>query len=169
MYQYPLLLFALLQGAALALTAQPHAAKLPLRDLLNLIPNELAGYDQVGKFKSREIKIGTMSYTVGEKEFSHQRSRVKLLLFDYQDAPVMFEQTTRPWLNTAVVDSDSVKRQRIEWVGNKGWESENTSTQSAQVALAINQRFVLMLIGENCRLSDLYTILGIFDLSRFPK
>lgn len=159
-----MLLLCWVSGAA----AQSTAPNLTPEQLLHFVPSRIKRYDPSENFKSREIKIGTLTYSFCEKVFVQKNKKIKILLFDYANAKVMFNQTIHPWYNAPELATDSVKQRHVHWLGHDGWESEIVHTHTAQVTVAIYQRFVLTIIGEGCRLSDLYEVLGAMDLPSLP-
>ncbi len=162
-------LFLLLQLFALPAIAQEKNEVLPPRQLMKLLPDKVKGYEQLEDSKSSEIKIGNITYSLCEKVFNRNKNNVKVLLFDFKNAQVMFDQAVRPWRNAEEVNSDTVKQRHLQWEGNQGWESENSFSKTAQVFVAVNNRFIMSIIGERTDLKDLHEVLSGVDVSRFPQ
>lgn len=161
--------FTLSLFASLPLVAQEKNEVLTPRQLMKLLPDKVNGYEQLEDSRSSEIKIGNITYSLCEKIFNRNKNNVKVLLFDFKNAQVMYDQAVRPWRNAEEVNSDTVKQRHVQWEGNMGWESENTFSKTAQVFVAVNNRFIMSIIGESSDLKDLHDVLNGVDASRFPQ
>jgi hypothetical protein len=169
MKQITLALLTTLQFFAYSVCAQSNQEALAPRQLMKLLPDKLKGYEQLEDSKSSEIKIGNITYSLCEKVFNRNKNNVKVLLFDFNNAKVMYDQAVRPWRNAEEVNSDTVKQRHMQWEGNQGWESENTFSKTAQVFVAVNNRFIMSIIGERTDLNDLHEVLNGLDISKFPQ
>jgi hypothetical protein len=165
-------LYRIILVLALALPAWRAAAQgtpelLP-RQLLQLLPEQLDGYNKRKETKSGHIKIGDITYSLAEKTFNQKKRSVKVLLFDFKSAPVMFDQAVKPWRNASDVLTDTIRQQRFVWEGFQGWESENPHSNTAQIFVAVNNRFIMSIMGEKAALSDIREVLHGVDVSKFP-
>jgi hypothetical protein len=158
-----------LQAVAFSMMGQSTQEVLAPRQLMKLLPDKLKGYEQLEDSKSSEIKIGNITYSLCEKVFNRNKNNVKVLIFDFNNAQIMFDQMVRPWRGAEEVNSDTVKQRHMQWEGNQGWESENTFSKTAQVFVAVNNRFIMSIIGESSNLNDLHEVLSSLDASKFPQ
>lgn len=161
-----MILFCLLTAPSVAQVAGP--ALLP-QQLLQLLPERLAGYTKKKESKSGQIKIGNLTYSLAEKTFNYGKRSVKVLLFDFNGAPIMYDQAMKPWQNAEEVVTDTIRQQRFVWEGYPGWESENTHSNTAQILVAVNNRFIMSIMGEKTVLSDIHEVLHGVDVSKFPR
>ena len=136
--------------------------------MIKLIPNKIEGFNVIDQHKGRTIKIGTLTYSMAERSFIKNKRKVTILLFDYNNAPIMYSQATGKWSNLTEVETDTLYERSFLWSQNRGWEHYNKLNTSSQVSLGIKNRFYLIVNGEGVDLEALRTILGLFPLSEFP-
>ena len=137
-------------------------------DMIKLIPKKVEGFNLVDQHKGRTIKIGTLTYSMVERSFIKNKRKVTILLFDYNNAPIMYSQATGKWSNQPAVESDTVLQRSFSWIENRGWERYHKLNNSSQVLLGIKNRFYLIVSGEGVDLDALRTILALFPLAEFP-
>lgn len=137
--------------------------------ILKLVPKRIKGFQQIDDPKALEMKVGTITYTLCEKRFEDRKRTVKILLFDFKEAAIMYNQATRKWNHQAIVESDSLVERSVMIRNCAGWESFNKQNNTSQLFLGICDRFFLTLTGENIELAELRRILDQFPLEEFPK
>jgi hypothetical protein len=137
-------------------------------DMIKLIPKKVEGFNLVDQHKGRTMKIGTLTYSMVERSFIKNKRKVTILLFDYNNAPIMYSQATGKWSNLPEVDTDTVSQRSFLLIENKGWEHYHKLNNSSQVLLGIKNRFYLIVSGEGVDLEALRTILALFPLAEFP-
>jgi hypothetical protein len=137
--------------------------------ILRLVPNRIKGFQQLVDPKAMEMKLGTIAYTLCDKKFEDGKRSVKILLFDFKEASIMYNQATREWKDQSVIESDSIIQRSVIMTNCSGWESFNRQSKTAQIFLGICDRFFLTITGENVELEELRKVLGEFKLSEFPK
>jgi hypothetical protein len=133
-----------------------------------LIPDRIKGYYEEGDAKSSLITLGTIRYSLVERRFSRGKEHIKILLFDYKEASIMYKQAMRKW-NHEVVVTDSLVLRNIEMDNCNGWESYNRQSYSSQIFLGICDRFFLMISAENVPLDRLRDVLNSFSFQDFPN
>ena len=146
-----------------------NVALLSPTNILKLVPMSIEGFQEDIDPKAREIKVGTLSYTVCEKNFSDRKRSVKILLFDFKEATIMYNQAMRKWNNQPNIESDSLVERSLMIRNCNGWESFNRHHKSSQLFLGICDRFFLTVMGENMKLDELRKVLDEFPLEEFPK
>ena len=134
-----------------------------------LVPLKLKGYRQRGDAKSTSIQLGNLTYSLSERSFEKGRQSVKILLFDYVEAPIMYDQAIRKWSTMTPVESDSIIFRRLHSPDSTAWESYSVINQHSQIIMGINKRFFLTLDGESMSLYELKQILMNFEFEKFPK
>ena len=137
--------------------------------ILELVPNRIRGFQQLVDPKAMEMKLGTLSYTLCDKKFDDGKRSIKILLFDFKEASIMYNQATKEWKNRFVIESDSLIERSVVMANCTGWESFNKQKKSSKIFLGICDRFFLTITGENVGLQELTEILNEFPLSEFPK
>ena len=116
------------------------------------------------------MKVGDLHYSLCEHRFRNRDSqKLRVLLFDFKEARIMYDQATRDWVNYAAIKNDSIVRGPVAMTNCMGWESYNREKNFSQVSLGISDRFLLMITGENVDLELLKVILGQFRFENFPK
>jgi hypothetical protein len=161
--------FSTLLILLLAFSGQAQQKVLSAEKINLLVPEKIKGYYPDGESKSSKITLGTISYSLCERSFRTRDKSVKILLFDYADAAIMYNQAIRKWGEMHPVESDSVVFRAIGPPYDKGWESHSKVTNNAQIVLGINNRFFLTVAGENMELYELRQILMNFAFERFPN
>ena len=151
--------------AAAAVWAQPTV--LTTEQLEKLTPQKLEGY-RTTEPKGRMLKIGTLSYSMIERTFVHGKKQINIMLFDYHNASVMYRQATQKWKGAESSDSDARLETAYELQGQPGWVSFDKINSKSQIAVGVQNRFYLVLMGEGVALDVLETIVKGFDFLRFP-
>jgi hypothetical protein len=149
------------------LRAQPQ--ELTSLEIINLIPNKVKGFTQEDDFKSKQIKIGTITYSITEKKFVAVKQSIKILLFDFTNASIMYEQALRDWKRNPTVESDTLIYRYVSMENCRGWESYSQRSHAAQIFLGICDRFFLALTGENVSLDQLRQVVRAMQIEEFPK
>ena len=137
-------------------------------EITKLVPSEFKGYYEDGDSKSSLIKMGNIRYSLCERRFSRTKQKIKILLFDYKEAPIMYKQAMRKW-NNEIIETDTLILRNIEKENCTGWESYNKRAGTAQIFLGICDRFFLMISGENVELTSLQDVLATFPFQTYPK
>jgi hypothetical protein len=157
-------------GYALVTSAQTDEKILAPEKIIKLIPDKVKGYYPEGEAQSKAIKLGTLHYSMAEKNFSgsHKRS-IKILLFDYKEAPIMYNQATRKFSTFIPIESDSLIMRSVLMSDCKGWESYNVNRKNSQILLGVCNRFFLTVEGTNVDLESLKKVVENFKFEAFPK
>lgn len=134
-----------------------------------LIPSKVKGFSVKGDSKNSVLTIGSLRYSLSERVFSSRDRSIKILLFDYVEAPIMFNQSLKKWEEMPEIRTDSVVFSKS--VGDYGhvWESNHPKSKRSKLQLSINERFFLTLEAENMALEELKGFFKNFDLEKFPK
>ncbi len=134
-----------------------------------LLPVSVKGYNQSGQAKGKMMKIGTLRYSLAQRTFTRGDAKIKILLFDYAEAPVMYKQATQKFETFTLQDSDSLVLKPVDLSNGVGWEKFSSRNTSSQLFSGINNRFYLTLEGENVPMSELKMMMERIPLSNFPK
>jgi hypothetical protein len=146
------------------------AGVLSAEQIIKLIPEKVEGFTPNGESLSKVIKLGNLTYSIAEKRFAASKKRsVKILLFDYKEATIMYNQATRKFNSFTPVESDSLILRSVQLKDCTGWESYNAQRKNAQVHLGICDRFFLIAEGINVDLESLKKVVLSFKLESFPK
>jgi hypothetical protein len=146
--------------------AQPSV--LTLEQLGKLTPEKIDGYRTNESKKGRILQIGTLSYSMIERTFVQNKKQVNILLFDYNNASIMYRQATQKWKTAEGQETDSMLENAYQLENQSGWMQYDKNHNRSQITLGIQNRFFLVLKGEGISLSDLDSIAKFFDLARFP-
>jgi hypothetical protein len=136
--------------------------------MLKLIPDRMKGF-QTDESKARQTKLGDITYTLAERHFHSGKRSIRILLFDYKEAPIMYNQAMREWGSHTFVDTDSLVFRSLATQNCSGWESYNLNSKRSQIFLGICDRFFMMITGENTDLVLLRLALQEIRLTEFPK
>jgi hypothetical protein len=134
-----------------------------------LIPAKVKGYSVEGDSKSSVLTIGSLRYSLSEKSFSSRDKKIKILLFDYVEAPIMFNQSVKKWQEMPELKTDSILFSSGSADHGNVWESEHPLAKRSQLRLSINDRFFLTLEAENMSMDELKEFFKNFNLDKFPK
>lgn len=134
-----------------------------------LIPSKVKGYSVKGDSKSSVLTIGSLRYSISEKVFSSRDKTIKILLFDYVEAPIMFNQSAKKWKEMPEVKTDSILFSNVITDHGQVWESEHPYSKRSKLLLSVHNRFFLTLEAENMTLEELREFFSNFDLEKFPK
>ena len=136
----------------------------------NLVPGKIDGFHLKENSKSKQVKVGTLTYVICERTFVRKDQSVQILLFDYLEAPVMYDQAIGKWGEMQPVDSDSALFATLEpGTYDHAWQSFQTSARHAQLVLGIHSRFFLTMSAHGMDLPELKRILKLFEFEKFPK
>lgn len=133
-----------------------------------LVPHKVKGYT-ASNFKNSLIVLGTLRYSLAERSFSRGNKSLKVLLFDYAEAPIMFDQAIRKWSQMNSIENDSVIYRPYAHTDSTSWESYSLASKKAQIVMGINKRFFLTVTGEKLELEELHQILTLFPFEKYPK
>lgn len=151
-------------------SAQADVNILSADKIIELIPSKISGFYSSADPISKVIKLGTLRYTVAEKTFGASKKRsVKILLFDYKEAPIMYNQATRKFNTFTPLESDSLILRSVVMKDCTGWESYNVHQKNSQILLGICNRFFLTIEGTGVDLEALKMIVRQFRFETFPK
>jgi hypothetical protein len=153
--------------SSLAVNAQ-QLKVLSAQKISKLLPSKIPGYYLKGIARSSEMKIGTLTYSLCERNFANGKRQIRILLFDYVDAPIMYQQMIRNQSNMTPVESDSIIYKPIEISGGKGWESVNIRANESKLILGLYERYYLSIDGENVDFAEVMNIFNRIDLKKFP-
>lgn len=135
-----------------------------------LLPERVQGYQLKGVSKSSILTIGTLRYSLCERIFVNRDRTIKILLFDYVEAPVMLNQSIKKWSEMPITETDSITFVSHKTEYGEAWESSHPRSQRAQLLLSINNRFFLTLEGEDISMTELRSFAEKnLDLAKFPK
>jgi hypothetical protein len=148
-------------------TAQERQALKP-KAISKLLPVRIQGYNVMSDSKSTTITIGTLRYALCERTFSHRNQTIKILLFDYAEAPVMLNQSVKKWDEMPPMQTDSVSFSKYNTAYGEIWESAHPRSNRSQILASINNRFFLTLEAEKMTLEELKEFFKNIDLSKFP-
>ncbi|HOX81597.1 MAG TPA: hypothetical protein PLJ60_03235 [Chryseolinea sp.] len=138
-------------------------------EMLKLVPGRVKGFQNTIEPKASQIHIGTLTYSLCEMNLFSGKRTVKILLFDFKEASIMYNQATRNWNTQPIIETDSLVERSLELANCKGWESASKKSKTTKLFLGISDRFFLTITGENVALDELRLILDTFPLSEFPK
>lgn len=138
-------------------------------EIEDLVPDNVKGFKQGAEAVSKLVKLGEIRYSLCEKRFLRGAQNVKVLLFDYKEAPIMYTQAMRKWNQPTPIVTDSLVQSPVAMENCSGWESFNKNSNTSQIFLGICDRFFLSLSGENVDLPALQGILKQFAFEKFPK
>jgi hypothetical protein len=152
-----------------AIVVVAQATLLSERELDAFLPVSVKGYNQSGQSKGKVMKIGTLRYSLAQRTFTKGDTKIKILLFDYVEAPVMYKQATQKFETFTQQHTDSLVLKPLELSNGVGWEKYSSHNTSTQIFTGINNRFYLTLEGQNVSMSELKLMLERIPLSSFPR
>jgi hypothetical protein len=150
-------------------SAQP-AEVLQAEEIAKLLPNYIRGYSLDGEAKARLMVLGTIRYSLSEKNFVSGNRKIKVLLFDYKEASIMYNQATRKFSSFTPIETDSLILRSLTMTNCSGWESYNSHSKSSQILLGVCERFFLSIDGTNIPLQVLKQVVSKnIRFEDFPK
>lgn len=162
-------LFIILILATLTWSAPAQVAELKTDEILKLLPDKIDGFHPSEEFRSEQMKIGTITYTLCEKKFKAHEKLIQLLLFDFSHADIMYKQSVSKWNEMKPIETESEVKRAIEMDHCTGWGSYQKHTGESQISLGINGRYLLNITGHHIDLTTLQSILSLIELEKFPK
>jgi hypothetical protein len=143
---------------------------LPSEDIAQLIPDRLKGFHLDGEAKARMVTLGTIRYSLSEKSFvTGSNKHIKILLFDFKEAPIMYAQATRKFNAFTPIESDSLVLRSLSMTNCTGWETYNSTNNSSQIAIGVCDRFFLTAEGTNVNLDVLKQLVRQIEFENFPR
>jgi hypothetical protein len=162
-----LLITTIILILSLAVHAQ-RSKVLSAQQISKLLPSKIPGYYLKGIARSSEMKIGTLTYSLCERNFAKGKRQIRILLFDYIDAPIMYQQMIRNQSNMTPVENDSIIYKPMEIAGGKGWQSVNTQANESKLILGLYERYYLSIEGDNIDFTEVMNVFNQIDLKKFP-
>jgi hypothetical protein len=139
------------------------------RVISKLLPVKITGYAVRGESKSSILTLGKLRYSVCERIFSHRDQTIKILLFDYVEAPIMLNQSVKKWEQMPQLETDSIRFAMRRTDYGEMWESSHPRSKRAQLLASVNNRFFLTLEAEKMSMDELKEFFKNIDLTGFPK
>lgn len=165
-----ILCFFLFAANPVETLAQSFGEILPAEKIIKLIPDKIRDYYLATEPQSKVIKLGNIQYSMAEKRFTATRNRsIKILLFDYKEAPIMYNQATRKFSDFTTVESDSIILRPVLLADCTGWESYHVHQKNSQILIGICNRYFLTIEGKNVELESLKNIVKLFKVETYPK
>jgi hypothetical protein len=143
--------------------------ELKSKEMRSLLPDKIKGFHSEEGFINKRLKIGTISYTLCEKKFSKGKQSIKLLLFDFVNADIMYKQAMYSLHDGEAIETDSIVMRAILLDNSTGWESYRKSSQQSQVVLGVCNRFFLSMTGDKVDLALLKSVLDLVPIAKYPK
>jgi hypothetical protein len=135
-----------------------------------LLPEKIMrGYARGESGNAKVMKIGTLSYSLAEIVFENGKKRIKILLFDYASAQIMYDQSVKKFKTFEAVQNDSIVIQTLDKPYGQGWQTNNVKNKSSQIALGVNERFYLSLEGAQVELEELLQALDYMPFQKLPQ
>lgn len=130
--------------------------------------------DNIPKFRLRDtrsnhLKLGDITYSMCQKEYTAGNKRIKILLFDFKEAQIMYTQATRGWLLFEALDSEVYNQRQITEEEYFGWETYHIPTNTARVYFGIKNRFMMTVETTNVDLESLREITDLLMLADFAR
>ena len=140
-------------------------------EISKLIPDKIKGYYQPVDAQSKLMRLGTIRYSLVEKKFKSNdgRQEIRFLLFDYKEAPIMFNQATRKWSAYEPVESDSLILQSVVRENCTGWETHQVTRHTSQIMMGICERFFLLVDARDLPREALRDIMAQIRFESYPK
>jgi hypothetical protein len=139
------------------------------QEIRKLVPGPMEGFTEKENSKGKLIQIGNLKYSLSEQQFSRGKQSIRILLFDYGDAPIMYSQATKAWKDFYPLTTDSTSLQPIGMELCTGWESYNRRNNQSGIYAGIRDRYFLTITGEAVDLGTLKNLLNQFHFDLFPK
>lgn len=157
-------------ACALSLQGQSINRILSAEKIIELIPDKIEGFSLSGESQSKVIRMGNLQYSMADKRFFASNQRfIKILLFDYKEASIMYNQATRKFSSFTPVENDSLILRAVFMNDCTGWESYNVRRKNSQILLGVCNRFFLTIEGTNVDLESLRQVVQSFKIETFPK
>ncbi len=148
-------------------SSQPKELK--AMEMESLLPERIEGFRSRDGVVNRRLKIGTLSYTLCERKYTKGKQSIKLLLFDFVNADIMYKQATHNLHEGDAIESDSLVLRPIILDNSTGWESYRRQSGQSQIVLGICHRFFLSMTGDKVDLAMLQSVLNLVPLEKYPK
>jgi hypothetical protein len=140
------------------------------KEIRYLIPAHIDDFDHDREnIKGKLMQIGDLEYSFCEHLYTRKKQVIKVLLFDYKEASIMYDQLIKQWSTYKPILSDSLVLQPMELANGNGWESYYRASNTSKIIAVINGRFFLSMTGEEVDLETLNGVLKQIDTEKFPK
>jgi hypothetical protein len=134
-----------------------------------LVPHYIKGFQRSQELKGKLVKVGDLQYSVCEQSFTQANQQIRVLMFDFGHARIMYKQATKEWHNFSPILTDTITLQAIRMTNCSGWQSYKKNNNTSEIYLGICDRFFLTLTGEFVPLETLKSFLEDFHFDQFPK
>lgn len=138
-------------------------------ELLQLIPDQVENFRPAGDPRARMVKIGTLSYSLAEKNFARGKQKIKILLFDYNNALIMYSQAMKNMRQPTAYASITQLAGSDESTRLQYSEDLQQEKNICQIFMGINDRFFLSISCENTDSSFLHSLLDKFNFKEFAR
>ncbi len=129
------------------------------------MPTEIEGL-RPGVPVARTVKIGTLSYSLAERNFTRGKQKIKILLFDYNNALIMYSQAiknTGTVAHTPAIDS-------LQQPGNNFYHyHEIINENTCRISMGINGRFFVNISSEHVNVQLLRLVVAALNFSGLER
>jgi len=150
--------------------AEAQEKALSPKEIRYLIPADIDHFHHDREnIKGKLMQIGDLQYSFCEHRYTRKKQVIKVLLFDYKEASIMYDQLIKQWSNYKPITSDSIVLRSMMLTNGNGWESYYRVSNTSKIIALINGRFFLSMTGEEVDLETLNDVLKQIDIENFPK
>jgi hypothetical protein len=140
------------------------------KEIRYLIPAEIDDfYHDHENIKGKLMQIGDLQYSFCEHRYTRKGQIIKVLLFDYKEASIMYDQLIKQWGSYKPIKTDSIVLRSVALTNGNGWESYYRVSNTSKINIVINGRFFLSMTGDQVDLETLNIVLKQIDIEKFPK
>lgn len=139
------------------------------KQLDRLLPKKIEGFRDETDPRSIQTKVGNLVYTLAERNLKTKTGKVKLLLFDYVEAPVMFQQATKQWTAMPQNTTDSTSFIATLSDSVSTWRSVDRVHGRDQLVITLYKRYLINITSQGLADDQLNQLVRLIEPSKFPK
>lgn len=138
------------------------------KQLSKLLPVKIKAYSVLTDSKATQVTVGSLTYSMCQRNFTRGQKKIQFLLFDYAQAPIMYAQAIRKWNEMSVIESDSIVFRKDSSEQMVTYRSFRKIGSHGQIIFGIHNRFFLTIASENLTMEELNEISSIIHFDKFP-
>lgn len=114
-----------------------------------LLPDEVNGFKGDGDKDGSTMKMEGMNFSQASWTYLKGNKSMDVMIFDYTGSESMYNQAFGIYQSGMEYESDDEVVKSIQYEGNPGWYSYQKKDNDASYVFSINERFIVMVDGEN--------------------
>ncbi len=138
------------------------------KNLEAFLPASFGEYEVDGSAVTTTSRAEGRSYVLSSKNYKNDKRTLSVMVMDCKNSPALFEKYTQAWTVPEVDDEFQLIRRTA--VGEMpAWQSYDKKKKSGQLSINANNRFLIVISGDNVTSEFLIAAAKQLKFATLPK